>query len=139
MGKKEFSFENLFWGALGLFAAFQIVSKLIENPAAFSAPLSPHADTVKAVKLTDWDWQETRLGMVSVDAHIVNLSKHNVKDIVITCAQFGKSGTKIKAVNETLFQVLNAGEAVDVKEWNMGFMDNQTDSVSCKVTGLTLI
>lgn len=87
----------------------------------------------------NYEWSKTGFGSVmEVDFTITNASKYQIKDIEISCSDFAKSGTLIDKNERVIFDVINAGQTKKFPRFNMGFIHDQTEKVSCSITDLKI-
>lgn len=69
---------------------------------------------------------------------IWNRSTFDVKDIKIRCVHHANSGTVIDESTGTLYELVKAHSKRTFRNFNMGFMNSQAATSSCKIIELTL-
>ncbi len=67
---------------------------------------------------------------------ICNPTKIAFKDFTVTCKHRGSSGTEIDSNTRTIYELVEAYSAKEVRNFNMGFVDSQAKSSSCRITDL---
>jgi len=70
-----------------------------------------------------------------IDFKIRNSASISYKDIVVSCSQLGASGSKIATREETIYDSIPANELKSFSKISMGFINQQTKSISCVITG----
>jgi hypothetical protein len=87
------------------------------------------------VQLNSLAVQKQGFGAVLVIAFSIrNGTDIHIKDPLIECSLYGKSGTKIDTASARLYERLPPGQERRIRELNMGFIHNQASSVDCRVT-----
>jgi hypothetical protein len=69
---------------------------------------------------------------------LVNSSPIAIKDPVVECELFAESGTKIDSVRDTIYKLIPPNETVRFAEENMGFVQSEWRSYSCRVVRATV-
>lgn len=86
------------------------------------------------VKITDFHWAGGELrSLMVVDLTIENTLSTPVRDLEIECRLAGNSRTIIDTSNQTLYEVIGAGETRTFENFNMGFINSQVEYSDCKV------
>lgn len=102
-------------------------------------PPSPYDQAAKDLKL-DFDWRTAgRNDVMIADIKIKNNSKYTVKDIIIKCTLYANSGTMLGKSEKTVYEILKPGKGFSLKNANMGFINPQTASASCRIPNFELI
>lgn len=70
-----------------------------------------------------------------VDFKIDNRNPFALRDLVVECTSFGKSGTKVSSNKKVIYEVFPAGKVTTIKEFSMGFIHSQSDGYSCDAIG----
>jgi len=90
---------------------------------------SPREDVASSVRILDWSWSKGGFGnIMKADFQMRNDSRYDIKDIVVKCTHFGKSGTEIDSNTRTIYDVIEAGETKVFQDFSMGFIHSQTDT-----------
>ncbi len=63
-----------------------------------------------------------------------NLNEFAVKDIEVTCAMFGNSGTEIGSAKKILYEIVEPKKPKWFREVSMGFVHSEPNRATCKVT-----
>jgi hypothetical protein len=71
--------------------------------------------------------------VLMADFTLRNHSAAAVKDICVLCNGFAPSGTHIDTNKRTIYQIIPPHGTISIKEFNMGFLNSQVDSVGCAV------
>jgi hypothetical protein len=113
------------------------------NVVAPAAEVDPDADAReypgKLVNLTHYSWKKAGFGNVmKMNITVQNLNKFDVKDIEIGCGLRASSGTLIGTVTNTIYQVVPQNAKRTFRSINMGFIDSQSRSAECMITGLAV-
>lgn len=77
--------------------------------------------------------------ILEADFNINNKNILDVKDIVIRCGLYAKSGTFLGAKEHTIYDVVNGKEIKSFNGVNMGFINSQTANVNCEIVDLTVV
>lgn len=108
-------------------------SKPLPSPSVISIE-----DAKKMVSF-DYKWGKSGFDMVmEVDFTFTNRSPYPAKDITVTCTHFAPSGTEIDSNTRTIYEVIPANGKKIVKKFNMGFIDTQATSTTCKIDDLEM-
>lgn len=98
------------------------------------------ARVLRQVKVVEWSGLKAGFGNVlEASVSVTNGSEYAVKDIVLNCELFGNSGTRIGRNEQTVYEILNAGEAKTFKGVNMGFINNQATQATVEIDDLVLL
>lgn len=65
---------------------------------------------------------------------IVNTNAFEIKDIEVTCKEFGNSGTLIDRNVRVVYETVKAKGSKRMRNFNMGFIRSQATKASCSVT-----
>ena len=99
-----------------------------------SAP-DPKRVALQNMELADITWKKDGFGSVMVlSATIKNKGASAVKDVEIDCDHSSNSGTKIDSNSKVVYEIVPAGQSIQVKDFNMGFIHSQAASTNCKIT-----
>lgn len=82
--------------------------------------------------VTDWNRSGFDLVMM-VDFVIYNHNSFPIKDFEIQCLGYGSSGTKIDSNTRRIHDIIPAAGKKEYNDFNMGFLNSQVKSISCKV------
>jgi hypothetical protein len=121
------------WIGFGIVAL--IVFYLIWHSPPDRAATKPEEAVSSKVDL-DYHWGVSSANTIFLDAHIWNRSARNIKDIEITCTQYGPSGTAIRRNSRTLYELIRAKDSQHIREFPVGFADPQVATASCSITDL---
>lgn len=70
-----------------------------------------------------------------ISGRLRNTSDFTLKDPTFRCELFGPSGTRVGAVEETLFEQFPAKDTKRFREFNLGFMgSDQVATYNCRIT-----
>lgn len=119
---------------------FALYAAAIHDDRDTNAAKNDPPVTLSQIKL-DTKHNDYHLGtywFVRDDFTIHNTSIHDIKDVVIVCAQFGKSNTEITRDRKTIYEHVPALNSVTVNEVEMGNMDEQTAYYLCRVERFTV-
>lgn len=125
---------------------FGIVGSMMETDGGAGAPSAPRvavrsgADiALDSLEISTFTWSAEGFGNVMEASFTITNSGHAaVKDLVITCQLSAKSGTKIDDTRTTIYDVVPAGKKKRFAKVNMGFMNSQAESASCRIVGVSL-
>jgi len=91
---------------------------------------------LQKVTLT-YHWSKGGLDSIMVaDFEIENRTHIPFKDFVIECTDFAPSGTKVDSHKKTIYQIVDGKSTLYLKQENMGFINSQAISSSCKITDI---
>ena len=97
-------------------------------------------DEVKNALEFQFTWTTSGFGTVlMLDITIGNPTPHEVKDLEIRCGTFGASGTRINDLRQTVYEVVKPYRTTEVKQVNMGFVNQQTAIVRCIISDFVLV
>lgn len=125
------------------------ISLVIIALIAFSAPFvdnffpqnrepSPKDIAMNQINV-DVKWDSGIFGAQMIaDFIITNPSDYPVKDITIKCTHYAKSGTEIDSNTRTIYDIVPAQGRTVIKNFDMGFIQSQVDSSSCRCTNLKI-
>lgn len=137
---------GLFWTALLVLVFLGGVTNLFTDGSTRQVsssmtpvPVNPKQVLLNTVQL-DFNWHTDGFGTVMIaDFTIKNPTAYRFKDIEITCNYFGPSGTIIDSNTRTIYQIVQPKSTKVIREQNMGFINSQASSSSCKLTNLTVL
>ncbi|MCL2297776.1 MAG: zinc ribbon domain-containing protein [Proteobacteria bacterium] len=131
--------------AIGVFIYYK-ANDYGPSDSSTSATTQPSPKQIKqgaiaALKIEKFDFVVDGFGniMMLKNLKIQNNGARNIKDFEITCNHFSKSGTKIDSNKRTIFEVIEAGKAWSIKEFNMGFINQQAEKTRCEITDLVVM
>lgn len=106
-----------------------------------SAPkIDPKQEALNSVKLDKLQWHKGGFDSVMMlSATIKNDGARDVKDIEIECTHYSNSGTRIDSNKRVVFELVQVGKSVRIKDFSMGFIHNQAASTNCQITNLVLL
>lgn len=125
---------------LALVVAGVVIWWLASREGSSAAPEDPKKAAVASLQLSDVSW--TRGGFDTVmllDVAISNRGSRAVKDVEIRCEHASPSGTIIDSNTATIYQVFPAGQTVEVKGFEMGFIHTQAERTNCRIENAVLI
>ncbi|MRV72534.1 zinc ribbon domain-containing protein [Duganella sp. FT92W] len=109
-------------------------------PTSSPPKLDPKEEAIRAINLDKLAWHKGGFDNVMLlSTKIRNDGVHDVKDIEIECVHSSNSGTRIDRNTKVVYEIVKAGKSVNIKEFNMGFVHNQANSTSCRVSDLVLL
>jgi hypothetical protein len=132
-------------GTVGVWGAYKAI-----DPSAAQRPpkISPEVEArVRAelaqeelfnnVSLKNTVWHKGGFGTVmTATFRLHNGNDVKVKDIEVTCNQYGPSGTLIGTTTRTIYRALPPKADTTVQDFNMGFIHVQSATAGCKVTNI---
>lgn len=68
-----------------------------------------------------------------------NKGSREVIDLLLTCNLYSQSNTQVGSVSQKILMKFPVGKKVCFKDFNLGFVHNQTESASCRITDLDII
>ena len=74
--------------------------------------------------------------LMKLSGKVHNGNTFPIKDIEITCQHSAPSGTKIDSNKRTIYERIDAGASLPIKNFDMGFIHTQATSTSCSITDL---
>jgi len=81
-------------------------------------------------------WHKEAFGSVMVASfRLHNDNPMPLKDIEVTCASSGPSGSIIDKNTRTVYEVIRQRSLLEVDKLNMGFIRTETTDTKCRVTG----
>jgi hypothetical protein len=102
----------------------------------FSAAAETTQDqALKGLKIIDWKYDVSNIETVRASFELDNHSPYSIKDIKITCAPKGESGTEIKQITRTVYQIIDPYKKKTTEPIDFGWMPPQTRKITCSVTG----
>lgn len=115
--------------------------------ATTSAGTTPIADArsekdkaVSALQIKKFDWQKGGFDSVmKITITVQNTGNRDVKDIRLECTHASNSGTVIDSNKATIYELFPAGKSKTVRDFNMGFINNQVASSSCAIVDGTVM
>jgi zinc-ribbon domain len=125
---------------VGLYYAGR-VSDLYRQASGDSADSSPPDPKIGVLARTALSYKpykdDSGIGL-DVRFTIKNDSDQDIKDVQIVCDDFAKSGTKIDDNKRTIYEIVKAHTTRRFPRFDMGFVDSQTASTSCRITDLSI-
>jgi hypothetical protein len=95
---------------------------------ACGKPVNP--DTLVTTDLQEW----TKGGFGAIliaDFKITNKTNKTVKDITVRCGGYSETKTRIDENKRVIYKEIRPGQTIEVKEFNMGFLNSNVDSIGC--------
>jgi hypothetical protein len=133
-------------GFFGLAFAISIISSKVQGPQpqASGTPPLPQLDpkevAINAMRMDKTSWHAGGFNnILMLSAKVHNEGAKDVKDITIECDTFANSGTQIGTVKGVVLERIKAGGTLNVREFNMGFINQQTASTRCAVVNVVLM
>jgi len=105
-----------------------------------SAPvLSAHDSAMYSTSISKWDWRKAGFdNIMQANFTIQNGGMFDVKDIKITCVHSAPSGTVIDENTRTIYEIVKAHSKRTFRNFDMGFINTQVASSSCKIDDLAV-
>ena len=92
--------------------------------------------TLNGITLVKTTWRLSGFGTVAEAEFTVRSSNdHATNDISFECVTAGKSGTRLSKVRATVYDTVSAKGVKVFRNVNMGFVDSQSATLACKITG----
>ncbi|MCY1338409.1 hypothetical protein D9M68_223530 [compost metagenome] len=86
------------------------------------------------VSIAKFQWSKEGFGTVmEATFTIKNDLPWSIKDVEVTCELAGPSGTKIDSNSRTIYERLGPRSAKVIRNFNMGFIHNQSASSNCRI------
>jgi hypothetical protein len=133
-------------GFVGITLGSTMISALLSEPskelptAPPPPPKSAKEIAMESLLLERLDWRKGGFDNVMfLDAKLRNKGTMPLKDVRIDCTLFSNSGTPVSKVSTVIYEVFPAGKVITTKEVNMGFIHQQSASVSCSVKDFVLL
>jgi hypothetical protein len=108
---------------------------------ASAAPVArklSHGDMVNQFRIKGVSWAKDGFGTVMVASFTIhNDNTVPVKDVKITCASSGLSGSDIDQNTKTVFDRVGERSFLQVTKMNMGFIRSEAVDTKCKVVDFT--
>lgn len=107
-----------------------------------SAPPPPDPKTVAldALKFEKLEWTKGGFdNIMLITTTIKNTGNRPVKDLTIECTHYSNSGTRIDSNKKTIFERIDAGKSLRVKEFSMGFIHTQASKTNCAIEDVVLL
>lgn len=112
-------------------AAYQMHQRFVSDDPKYVA--------LRQVKIEQFSWRPGGFSTVLIaDFKINNPTPHGLKDFVVSCTIYGRSGTAIATNSRTVYEVVSPKSVRAVKGLNMGLIDSQSTNASCEITDLSL-
>lgn len=103
---------------------------------------APSRDLVQELKdQVSMDYKGHKGGFNSVlivDFVFTNPTPRPAKDITVTCTHYAPSGTEIDSNTRTIYETIPAKGKKTVKNFNMGFINSQATSTTCKIDNVEM-
>jgi hypothetical protein len=109
-----------------------------------SPPVQSVADIrqqiIDQVKIKELNWYKSGVeNIMMVNVTFENAGASDVEDIELTCDDYSNSGTKIHNNSRIIYEVVKAGKSKHILNVDMGFIDSQAVSASCRITNLAVL
>ena len=92
------------------------------------------------VKIAKFSWRTEGFGnIMEATFTIKNTLPFDVKDLEIKCVHSAPSGTVIDSNTRPIYQLFKAGQSRTIRDFNMGFINNQANRSGCGVIGVTRV
>lgn len=115
------------------------VEKLLAEAGQKSVEHTPKQVAIWKTKIEKYSWSKGGFETVLLlDITLQNRGDRDVKDVEVSCDHIAKSGTKIGKSVGIIHEVFEAQKSRRIKQFSMGFLDQQVGSIRCEVTGLML-
>ena len=72
-------------------------------------------------------------GIMKADIMVTTQNTFAIKDVLLECAFFGKSGTELHKRRETVYEIVGASKSELFKNVDLGVPHSQANAVSCRV------
>ncbi|WP_454914981.1 hypothetical protein [Xanthobacter sediminis] len=104
------------------------------EPAHVAAIIQPPPQPHEMMDIKDIKWGKGGFGSVAIVTFTVtNGNALAVRDPVISCSFYGKSGTLIDIATETIYEPIKGKSSRRIKDFNFGFIAKQADGMNCRV------
>jgi hypothetical protein len=88
------------------------------------------------IEIVDFTWHKGGFDNVMVGTFTIeNKNPFPVKDVTITCVMKAPSETILNEVRNTIYQIFEPDKRMVVRDFNIGFINNQSERAVCKVEG----
>jgi hypothetical protein len=77
--------------------------------------------------------------IMMVNVIFENKGSDDFEDSGLTCDGYSNNGTKICSNSRIIYAVVKAGKSKSIRNVDMGFIDSQAVSASCRITNLTVL
>jgi hypothetical protein len=95
---------------------------------------------IDQVEIKDLSWRKGGFdNIMMVNATFENKGTNDVEDIELTCDDYSNTGTKIYSNSRIIYTVVKAGKSKSIRNVDMGFIDSEAVSASCRITNLTVL
>jgi hypothetical protein len=146
MSDTKFGWKSV---VLAAFIGFMVIGTLRHHPKA--SPATPAGETGAAVskppsqgagladiKLNIINLNKVGFGnILEATFSINNLNQYPVKDLTVTCKHVANSGTVIDSNTRTIYEMIPSRGSTYIRDFNMGFINNQMTGSACAVTGFS--
>lgn len=100
---------------------------------------SSKEEALQSVSIENFEGRKDGFGNILMANFIIkNGSKYTIKDIELTCKSYANSGTELDSNSRRIYEIINANDTFKVKDFNMGFINNQVVRSGCEVTDLEI-
>jgi hypothetical protein len=106
-------------------------------PADSSPPVTEKDVVINGTSL-DYTWFTDGM-IMTANFKVHNATDHAFKDFEITCDHSAPSGTVIDHNTRTIYELIPAKSTKSFRNFNMGFINSQAHSSSCRITNLVLV
>lgn len=134
--KKKTSWLTLTVGAVFAFLFLSVI--MVDRPETPTSTTPAKPDPVRQLKF-DYKWNLGGFGNVMLlhRVRIQNPTDINLKDPLIRCSLYAASGTSVGNTQTVIYQPLRAKGRISVNEINMGIVNNQAKTASCRIVMAT--
>lgn len=148
--KQDMGFSTRWLPIIMVFIVVGLIGKIASNDSSIPVkstpvnqantitPVDPKEDALSKMTL-DFKWSKDEMNIMTANFVVKNESNHNIKDFEITCQHFANSGSNIDSNTRTIYDIVKAHSAKKFPHFNMGFINSQASSTSCKITDLTVL
>jgi hypothetical protein len=103
-------------------------------------PPDPKTTALDALKFEKLEWTKGGFDSIMlITTTIKNNGTRPVKDLTIECTHSSNSGTRIDSNKKTVFERIDAGKSLRLKDFSMGFIHSQASRTSCAITDAVLL
>jgi hypothetical protein len=86
------------------------------------------------LRLEDMNWNIGGFGVVMLASFAIkNESPIPIKDILLRCTLYGKSGTSLGTKDHTIYDIVYPNKRISLKEVNLGVINQQSANASCRI------
>ena len=86
------------------------------------------------MEIVKQSWRKDVFGtMATINITVKNTAPFDIKDIIIRCHFYAKSGTKVNSSKHTIYEIIEPGSTKKFRNVNLGFINPQASRGGCQV------